>query len=78
MLVSGSALGEVKVSSVDGRPICSFTTSYPPVTCLCPSPERYNISVTNGYPSECGSVYLFVYSRAKVHPVVSLVLYYES
>lgn len=51
VLVSGSAQGEVKVSSVDGRPICSFTTTHPPISCLYPSPERYNTSVASGYPS---------------------------
>ncbi|XP_069169465.1 uncharacterized protein [Procambarus clarkii] len=50
VLVSGSALGEVKVNSMDGRSLCSFTEQ-PPISCLYPSPEGYNASVANGYPS---------------------------
>lgn len=51
VLVSGSSVGQVKVNSVDGRPLCAFTTE-PPVTCLAPSPEPYNTTVSQGYPSE--------------------------
>ncbi|XP_037784004.1 uncharacterized protein LOC119580129 [Penaeus monodon] len=50
VLVSGSSVGQVKVNSVDGRPLCAFTTE-PPVTCLAPSPEPYNTTVSQGYPS---------------------------
>lgn len=50
VLVSGSSVGQMKVNSVDGRPLCSFMAPSP-LTCMAPSPEAYNKTISQGYPS---------------------------
>ncbi|XP_050692880.1 uncharacterized protein LOC126983809 [Eriocheir sinensis] len=52
VLLSGSGTGEVKVTGLDGRPVCSFST-HAPVTLLHPSPDKFNTNTAllNGYPS---------------------------
>ncbi|KAK7066262.1 hypothetical protein SK128_008406 [Halocaridina rubra] len=50
VLVSGSSLGQMKVHGLDGRPVYSFTVPSP-LTCMAPSPEAYNKTISQGYPS---------------------------